>query len=198
MRGSSGATSTGGRDPGRSGGATSTATSAPGRSGASTRRSPGAFRHELDLGATLASFGEDEAGELYLVSRHRQRLPPQRLARTSRRAARGRRATRSRPCRGSARAAAAKRGDRDPREAAADADPLRAGRGDLGQRQPGAGEHVDGLRHRLAHRADLLGVAQAGGVEHVGAGPPRRPGAARSCRRGRGCRGCGSRPARSA
>jgi glucose/arabinose dehydrogenase len=31
--------------------------------------SPGEPRHELDLGTTLASFGEDEAGELYLVSR---------------------------------------------------------------------------------------------------------------------------------
>jgi glucose/arabinose dehydrogenase len=30
---------------------------------------PGRVRHELDLGVTLASFGEDEAGELYLVSR---------------------------------------------------------------------------------------------------------------------------------
>ena len=30
---------------------------------------PGVVRHELDLGTTLASFGEDEAGELYLVSR---------------------------------------------------------------------------------------------------------------------------------
>jgi glucose/arabinose dehydrogenase len=30
---------------------------------------PGLVRHELDLGTTLASFGEDEAGELYLVSR---------------------------------------------------------------------------------------------------------------------------------
>ena len=29
----------------------------------------GVVRHELDLGTTLASFGEDEAGELYLVSR---------------------------------------------------------------------------------------------------------------------------------
>jgi glucose/arabinose dehydrogenase len=29
----------------------------------------GRVRHELDLGVTLASFGEDEAGELYLVSR---------------------------------------------------------------------------------------------------------------------------------
>jgi glucose/arabinose dehydrogenase len=30
---------------------------------------PGQVRHELDLGTTLASFGEDESGELYLVSR---------------------------------------------------------------------------------------------------------------------------------
>jgi hypothetical protein len=30
---------------------------------------PGEVRVELDLGTTLASFGEDEAGELYLVSR---------------------------------------------------------------------------------------------------------------------------------
>jgi glucose/arabinose dehydrogenase len=30
---------------------------------------PGRVRHELDLGVTLASFGEDEAGELYFVSR---------------------------------------------------------------------------------------------------------------------------------
>ena len=30
---------------------------------------PERVRHELDLGVSLASFGEDEAGELYLVSR---------------------------------------------------------------------------------------------------------------------------------
>jgi hypothetical protein len=30
---------------------------------------PGLVRHELDLGTTLASFGEGVAGELYLVSR---------------------------------------------------------------------------------------------------------------------------------
>ena len=30
---------------------------------------PGVVRRELELGTTLASFGEDEAGELYLVSR---------------------------------------------------------------------------------------------------------------------------------
>jgi glucose/arabinose dehydrogenase len=30
---------------------------------------PGQVRHELDLGMTLASFGEDESGELYIVSR---------------------------------------------------------------------------------------------------------------------------------
>jgi glucose/arabinose dehydrogenase len=30
---------------------------------------PGAVRRELELGTTIASFGEDEAGELYLVSR---------------------------------------------------------------------------------------------------------------------------------
>jgi glucose/arabinose dehydrogenase len=30
---------------------------------------PGQVRHELELGTTLASFGEDAAGELYLVSR---------------------------------------------------------------------------------------------------------------------------------
>jgi hypothetical protein len=30
---------------------------------------PGEVRTELELGATLASFGEDAAGELYLVSR---------------------------------------------------------------------------------------------------------------------------------
>ena len=30
---------------------------------------PGAVRRELELRTTLASFGDDEAGELYLVSR---------------------------------------------------------------------------------------------------------------------------------
>ena len=30
---------------------------------------PRVVRRELELGTTLASFGEDEAGELYLVSR---------------------------------------------------------------------------------------------------------------------------------
>ena len=63
---------------------------------------PQGVRHEFDLGTTLASFGQDEDGELYLVSRTGSiyRLAA-RLA--SRRAARERRATRSRPCRGSPR-----------------------------------------------------------------------------------------------
>ena len=58
----------------------------------------------------------------------------------------------------------------DPRECAADADPLRARLEHLGNREPGHGEHVHGLRERLADDADLLDGGQARRVEDVGTG----------------------------
>ena len=93
-------------------------------------------------------------------------------------------------------AASAMARDRDPRERAADADALRAGLGDLGEGQAREREHVDGLRRPrrrpCGSRRSCAGPARRARPRRR----PRTPGAARSCRRGRGCRGCGSRRAR--
>ena len=66
--------------------------------------------------------------------------------------------------------------DGGPGEAAADADPLRAGPGELAecQAQPAEGEHVDGLGDRFGDGLDLLGGDQRGRIEDVGARPLER------------------------
>src|SRR5919198_3573397 len=59
----------------------------------------------------------------------------------------------------------------DPREPAADAHPLRARVGHFAEGEPRPGQHVHGLRDRLADGVDVVDRAQARRVEHVRARP---------------------------